>query len=93
MDDKLLKQQFLKDNIMGGGYDPNEFGKFMASQKEDGTNIENWDLDELELLVDTFKRLYKTFEPEKHEEVDSFKSKHLYDVSDDDTNPVEGRQD
>jgi hypothetical protein len=56
MDERTQKQMYLKVNIMEAGYDANKFGMFMASQKVDGTEINNWSLVELQDLVLLFSQ-------------------------------------
>lgn len=56
MSDKARKQLYLKENIISAGYDAMAFGQFMASQRENGTDINMWDFEELEELVDHFKQ-------------------------------------
>lgn len=57
-DSKLQKQMYLKEHILTAGYDPNEFGQFMFSQRENGTDIDSWTFEELKTLVDTFQRMH-----------------------------------
>lgn len=57
MSDKARKQLYLKENIINAGYDAMAFGQFMASQRENGTDINMWNFAELEELVDHFKQL------------------------------------
>lgn len=47
---------FLKENIIDQGYDGKDFTKFMTTYKDDGDDIDEWELDELEDIVEEFKR-------------------------------------
>ena len=57
MAEKIEKQNYLKENILQAGYDAALFGLFMAEQRDDGTDINNWTYDELVTLVKEFKDL------------------------------------
>lgn len=61
---KKIKQDYLRKNIIEANYDPNEFFEFMNGEKNDGTNVDNWSLDDLETLVQIFKKQALTKPPE-----------------------------
>lgn len=42
-----LKQKFLVEQIIDGGYNPEEFSTFLGKRKKDGTDVDNWSLDQL----------------------------------------------
>lgn len=48
------KQNFLRRAILDAGYNPDQFGEFMVGEKENGDNLENWELDELKDAVNKF---------------------------------------
>ena len=50
------KQLYLKENIMGAGYDPDDFATYLEEEKEGGIDIENWTFEELETVVHLFKK-------------------------------------
>ena len=79
-DDKTRKQLYLKENILNGGHDAVAFGQFMASQKEDGTDINNWTLPDLQVLVSRFIEMETTGDT-YHDEAkpDSFPSDDHFD--------------
>jgi len=54
MGDKAIKQKYLKEQIIDMGYDTENFGEFMCSKKEDGTNIQLWSMDELAAVVQEY---------------------------------------
>ena len=54
--EKRKKQVYLKDNIMSMGYDPDDFANFLENEKEGGIDIENWTLEELETVVQIFRK-------------------------------------
>lgn len=56
MEDRVKKQIYLKENILNKGYDPNEFGAYMISLKENGNDINNWTFEELESIVHSFTK-------------------------------------
>ena len=51
---RALKQDYLKENVIEQGYDGNSFADFMASKKQNGTDIENWRYEELIAMVQEF---------------------------------------
>jgi len=53
-----LKQTYLREAIIDAGYDPEKFVQYLGSEKENGTDIDNWDLEELKLAVLNYKRFY-----------------------------------
>jgi hypothetical protein len=57
--DTKEKQDYLKKEILDKGYDRQEFAEFMMAQKEDGLNVENWDLRDLLMTVDQFVETHK----------------------------------
>lgn len=56
---RKMKQKYLKEQILCEGWDGQEFSTYLLGQREDGTNIDNWDFDELIAQVEGFKRLKK----------------------------------
>ena len=48
------KQIFLRDEILIKGYDPNKFQDFILTIKEDGTNIDTWNLEDLKKVTYQF---------------------------------------
>lgn len=52
---KKLKQEFLKKEILEKGFDPKHFTDYISDKKENGTNIDNWILVELEKIVVDYK--------------------------------------
>lgn len=50
------KQQYLQKNILDNDLDAYEFSDFLGTQKLDGENIDNWNLEELESQVEYFKQ-------------------------------------
>lgn len=49
-DDKAIKQEYLRNEIMNGGLDVDAFVKYLNNIKGEGegTNVDNWRMDELE---------------------------------------------
>lgn len=50
------KQNYLKNHIITMGYNPEDFAIFIENEKEDGINIENWTLEELETIVELYRK-------------------------------------
>ena len=49
------KQNFLRENILDKGYDPNIFVDFLIGKKgEDGADVGNWSMRDLQLVVNEF---------------------------------------
>lgn len=51
----VMKQKYLRENIIEQGYDGESFCNFLSGKKEDGTDINNWELLELIQQVQVFK--------------------------------------
>ena len=54
-DDIQEKQNFLVKEIIQQNYSPEKFSDYMANLKEDGTDLNNWTLEELQQVVISFK--------------------------------------
>jgi len=48
------KQEYLRIHIIEKNLDPELFISYLEQQKEDGANVENWDLEELKELVQEY---------------------------------------
>jgi len=54
--DRVVKQQYLKSEIIEKGYDGAQFGEYLESVKPDGgSDVDVWSIDELKGLVSQFK--------------------------------------
>lgn len=62
------KQQYLREEILDKSYDPEEFSDFMSKYKENGLDLNNWELIELQEAVRTFKNKVNEDEGKKIEE-------------------------
>lgn len=51
------KQEYLRTNILEGGFKAEEFVSFLEGKKEDGSNLDNWDFEDLQEVVQEFKTL------------------------------------
>ena len=49
------KQNYLVQEIMEKNYDTEKFSDYISNLKENGTDLNNWTLDELKKVVSTFK--------------------------------------
>ena len=45
--EKARKQQYMVENIVNKGHDQDEFAKVLSQQKINGTDVDNWTLDEI----------------------------------------------
>jgi len=54
-EDKVDKQEYLREHILDANYDKEDFALYMADLKEDGMNIDNWTLFELMGIVKEYK--------------------------------------
>jgi hypothetical protein len=52
------KQEYLIKNIIEAQYDPEAFSDFLSKEKENGQDIDNWNIEELETMVALFRRLF-----------------------------------
>lgn len=55
-DSKALKQKYLKDRILSAGYDKVKFANFMIMRRNNGTDVDVWEMDELMEVVEDFIR-------------------------------------
>ena len=54
-DSKEEKQNYLRDNILDKGYNPNDFIFFLKTKKgEDGADLSNWTMEDLKNIVADF---------------------------------------
>jgi len=58
-DQLQLKQNLLQTEILEKNYDQMEFLNFCTSQKENGDDLNNWNLDELKACVENFQESIK----------------------------------
>lgn len=56
-DDREVKQKYLREQILEEEWNPEEFSEYLLDRREDGTNIDNWDFDELIAEVENFKKI------------------------------------
>ena len=55
------KQNYLRENILEKGYDPNQFVSFLQSKKgEEGSDISNWTMEDLQQVVQEFISINST---------------------------------
>lgn len=55
-EDRKEKQAYLKKEIIDGDYDADKFAAFLNSKKKNGSDINNWRFNDLETIVELFKR-------------------------------------
>ena len=68
--ERKQKQQYLKENIIDIGYDASHFAEYMAWQREDGTNIDNWSIDDLAQCVSDYYVWYEQQYQQQQQPVD-----------------------
>lgn len=56
INERKKKQNYLIKNIIEEGYDPEAFTEFLHKERDEGENIDNWTIEELETMVVLFKR-------------------------------------
>lgn len=56
---RLEKQNFLREQIIDKGYDGQKFQEYLESKKKYGSEIDQWELEELKLMVRNFQKLNK----------------------------------
>ena len=62
--ERLRKQSYLEEKIMGAGYDINEFATFMWYQKaEGGDNVDNFTYDEILQVCELLFHFRLTYPP------------------------------
>lgn len=54
---RKMKQKYLREQIISENFDQEEFANYLNNCKENGTNIDNWEFDELINKVEDFKQL------------------------------------
>ena len=59
------KQDYLNSEIIEKKYDADAFSLWMQTQKEDGCNLENWTLEELQKVVEKFKQANNPLQSKK----------------------------
>lgn len=64
------KQNFLINEIMNQNYDPQRFSDYISNLKENGTDLNNWTLEELNQVVISFKKQEKTGTINKEENIE-----------------------
>ncbi len=69
MADLEEKQQYLRENIMEKGYDPEEFVEFCETHKG-GVNIQDWQFSELIEITNQFLQAQNA--PEPHNQFEAF---------------------
>ena len=53
------KQSYLRENVLERGYDADDFMSFLQHKKENGLDLGNWSMKELEDAVKEFIKLKK----------------------------------
>lgn len=56
MEDIRKKQEYLKKEIVDQKYDQDKFINFILSKKVNGDDLNNWNIDELTILIKEFKK-------------------------------------
>lgn len=54
--ERKLKQNFLKSDVLLKGYEPKIFGDYISGLKENGGDIDEWTMDQLVKIVEDFKK-------------------------------------
>ena len=56
--EKEAKEQFLKETLEYNQYDQDHFSTYMEYKKDDGSNIDNWTMAELEQVAYDYHQDY-----------------------------------
>ena len=79
------KQRFLKTEIMDQNYNTEEFTEYISNLKDNGTDLNNWTLDELKEIVVSFKNQQNSVENSEEnieKEVENVKNSFILSKSD-----------
>ena len=68
------KQKYLIEEIKNKNYDTEKFSEYISTLKEDGTNLNNWTLDELRKVVCSFKNISTNNEENIEKEVENIRN-------------------
>lgn len=82
-DHTKLKQAYLREQIMKKGYNPTHFANYLATQRENGDDIENWSLQSLREIVIQFREDYPEPPSSSDEEEESKVDQVNSDLSED----------
>lgn len=55
-----LKQTYLREQIIDGGYDAGTFAEYLANQRPSGEDVDVWSMESLEDMVERFKKDYRS---------------------------------
>ena len=55
-----LKEEIIKEEIENNNYNKEQFLKYLSEQKENGNDIQNWSLLELNIQISNFIHSLKT---------------------------------
>jgi len=64
-EEREVKQAYMRKAILEPGYNPEAFLTYLNSVKTDGTDIDNWTLEELKTEVQNYKKCYFVEEASK----------------------------
>lgn len=63
-EERKIKQIYLREAIIEAGYHPDKFVQYLNSLKENGSDVDNWELDELKNEVQKYKRFFAYYDPD-----------------------------
>ena len=69
-DEILKKQNYLVKEIMDQNYSPEKFSDYISNLKENGTDLNNWTIEELEEVVTSFKNQQNLEESNNEENIE-----------------------
>ena len=55
-EERAAKQRFLKESILDKGISAQKFSEFLTNMKDEPTEIDNWDIEELSNAVRLFEK-------------------------------------
>jgi hypothetical protein len=62
--DRELKQIYLKEQVINLGYDGGQFADFLATRRENGTDVDVWTYEELIAIVQEFRSSFEDLQRE-----------------------------
>ena len=71
IDDLKQKKQYLTEEIINKGYNPNDFINLCQSKKENGDDLENWTFEELRQCVEEFQNQHQKNNENNHKKVET----------------------
>lgn len=69
----MIKQELLKTEIIDKNYDKDLFLEYCISQKENGDDLNSWNIDELKLMISKFQKVNIEHNKKSEEKLEEIK--------------------